>query len=389
MVYNSTDLLFSPYGAYWKHIRKICVSELLNPKNVQSFGLIRQQVGSHMVASIRDHTGQPIDLTRRITSYTSSMICRAAFGRERPEQEMFQELMHEVSRYALGLLIGDFFPSLKFLDGVIGTRRKLKSIRKKLDKFFDELIDEHVQNLGKGEGKQDEDLIDVLLRVKETQGSEFSITVDNIKAIIFDMFAGGSDTSTSTVNWAMSELIRNPTIMVKAQKEIRQAFGTKKKVEESRLHELKYLKMVIKETLRLYPPGAVLMRQACQENIEVNGYHIPIGTSVFINAWAIGRDPEHWVDPENFNPERFLDKDIDFTGSDPKYIPFGMGRRMCPGISFGMANVELCLALLIYNFDWKLPHGVDSNDLDMTETSEIVGTKKEPLYLVPISISND
>ncbi|CAI0552352.1 unnamed protein product [Linum tenue] len=222
-----------------------------------------------------------------------------------------------------------------------------------------------------------EDLVDGLLKLQrnvvDQQG--FTLTDKNIKGVIGDMFIAGSDTSSATVEWAMSELIKNPTIMKKAQEEVRHMFGEKGKVEESRVHELSYLKLVIKETL--------IIRE-CIEECEVGGHLIPIGTRVLINSWAIARDPTAWDQPEEFRPERFMDGAIDYRGTNFEYLPFGAGRRMCPGISFGIANVQLPLANLLFYFNWELPNGEKFESLDMDGTFGITVKRTNELNVVPI-----
>lgn len=181
----------------------------------------------------------------------------------------------------------------------------------------------------------------------------------------------------------MTELLKNPKLMEEAQAEVRQVFNRKGTVDETGIHELKFLKSVIKETLRLHPPLSLIPRE-CRTSCEIYAYNIPAKTKVLINAWAIGRDPKYWVQAERFRPERFLNSSIDYKGMDFEYLPFGSGRRMCPGISMALANVELPLAQLLYHFDWKLPSGLKPEDLDMTEAFGLTISKKEKLYLIPI-----
>lgn len=185
----------------------------------------------------------------------------------------------------------------------------------------------------------------------------------------------------------MLELLKNPRIMRKAQDEVRQVFGNKGLVDESGLQELKFLKLVIKETLRLHPPGPLVPRQSI-ESCVLNGNHIPAKTKVLVNVWAIGRDPRYWIESEKFYPERFLDCGVDFRGANFELIPFGAGKRMCPGISFALANIELPLAKLLYHFDWKLPEGIDHENLDMTERFGLTVRRKEDLYLIPVPFCN-
>ena len=181
----------------------------------------------------------------------------------------------------------------------------------------------------------------------------------------------------------MSEMMRNPRIMRKAQEEVRRIFDRKEEIDEMGIQELKFLKLVIKETLRLHPPLPLLLPRECREKCEIDGHEIPVKSKIIVNAWAIGRDPKHWTEPESFNPERFLDSSIDYKGTNFEYIPFGAGRRICPGILFGLASVELLLATLLYHFDWKLPNGMKQQDLDMTEVFGLAVRRKEDLYLIP------
>ncbi|CDP18841.1 unnamed protein product [Coffea canephora] len=386
--YDSSSIAFSQYGDYWRQMRKICAMEVLSAKSVRSFGSIRQDEVLHLISSIRGSTigGQPINLTEEISSFTSSMICRAACGKVFRERITLIELMKEVLSRTSGFDISDLFPSKKILHHLSSMKPTLQKLHHKIDVILESVINEHIENLARsktvnGEFGQ-EDLIDVLLRIKESGDLQFPITNKTIKAIMFDMFTGGTETSATLVEWAMSEMIRNPNVMSKAQNEIRKAFLGKEKIEEMDIEGLRYLKLVIKETLRLHPPLPLLVPMECRKQCEIDGYIIPSKTRVFVNAWAIQRDPKYWDDPESFKPERFHNNPVDFTGTQFEYLPFGGGRRICPGISFGLANVEFPLAQLLYNFDWKLPGGINSNGLDMTETCGITAPRKNKLCLV-------
>jgi cytochrome P450 len=200
-----------------------------------------------------------------------------------------------------------------------------------------------------------------------------------------DLFIAGSETSSGIVLWAMSEMIKNPIVMEEAQVEVRRVFDKKGYVDETELHQLTYLKSVIKETLRLHPTVPLLVPRESRERCEINGYEIPAKTRVAVNAWAIGRDPKYWIEAESFKPERFVNNLIDFKGTDFEYIPFGAGRRMCPGIAFALPNVELPLAKLLYHFDWKLPNGMSHEEFDMTEAFGLTVGKKHDVCLIPIT----
>jgi cytochrome P450 len=199
------------------------------------------------------------------------------------------------------------------------------------------------------------------------------------------MFAAGTEPSSQVVLWGMSEMVKNPKVMEKAQAEVRRVFDKRGYVDETEMHQLIYLKSVIKETMRLHPPLPLLIPRESRERCEINGYEIPAKTRVAVNIWAIARDPSYWDEAESFKPERFVNSTIDFKGTNFEYIPFGAGRRICPGIAFALANVELPLAQLLYHFDWKLPNGMKNEDLDMSETFGISVGRKHDLCLIPIT----
>lgn len=200
-----------------------------------------------------------------------------------------------------------------------------------------------------------------------------------------DIFIGGGETSSSVVEWGMSELIRNPRVMEEAQAEVRRVYDSKGYVDETELHQLIYLKSIIKETMRLHPPVPLLVPRVSRERCQINGYEIPSKTRIIINAWAIGRNPKYWGETESFKPERFLNSSIDFRGTDFEFIPFGAGRRICPGITFAIPNIELPLAQLLYHFDWKLPNKMNIEELDMKESNGITLRRENDLCLIPIA----
>lgn len=181
------------------------------------------------------------------------------------------------------------------------------------------------------------------------------------------MFAAGIDTTFIILDWGMTELVMNPKVMEKVQKEIRSIMKDKTVVSESDVPQMHYLRAVIKEIFRLHPPAPVLAPRESMQDVVIDGYDIPSKMRIFVNAWAIGRDPESWKNPEAFEPDRFMGSSIDYRGREFELIPFGSGRRSCPAITFRVATVELALAQLLHSFDWELPPGVEAKDLDMAE----------------------
>ncbi|XXG72383.1 hypothetical protein AAC387_Pa07g1493 [Persea americana] len=197
-----------------------------------------------------------------------------------------------------------------------------------------------------------------------------------------NILVAGTDTGSATLTWAMTELVKNPKVLKKAQDEVRRVIGRKNKVEESDILQLQYLKLVVKETFRLHPPTPLLLPRETIRHCKIDGYDILPKTLVFINAQAIGRDPDCWQHPNEFMPERFMGNEIDYKGQHFEFIPFGAGRRICPGMLFGTTSVELALANLLYLFNWELPSGTNIEDLDMSEAPGITTHKKYGLLLV-------
>ncbi|XP_073101457.1 uncharacterized protein [Elaeis guineensis] len=185
-----------------------------------------------------------------------------------------------------------------------------------------------------------------------------------------DIFAAGTDTSYITLEWTMAELARSPNRLKRVQDEIRGILGNKSKVKEDDITKMKYLKAVIKESLRLHPPAPLLVPRESLEATKIQGYEIPKKTRILVNAFSIGQDPEFWEEAHEFRPERFLNNLIDFKGNDFRFIPFGAGRRICPGMHLAISTIELSLANLLYRFDWKLPNNMSPEDLDMWKLME-------------------
>ncbi|XP_020237503.2 cytochrome P450 71D11 [Cajanus cajan] len=387
--YEATGIASAPYGNYWRVLRKICTMELLSPKRVDSFQPIRElEELTSLIKMIDSHKGSPINLTHVVLSSIYSIISRAAFGKKYgKEQEEFISLMKE------GLtILGDLFPSTRWLSVVTGLRPKLERLHRQVDQILENIIIEHKMaksKVRKGQDEGKEDLVDILLKFQDGNDSNNHICLTNkhVKATILEIFGAGAEPSAITIDWATAEMVKDPRVMKKAQAEARKVFNMKGRVDGTCINELKYLKLVVKETLRLHPPGPLLLPRECRQACKIHGYLIPFGSIVIVNAWAIGRDPNYWTEPERFYPERFIDSSIDHSGNSFEYIPFGAGRRLCPGSNFGLMNVELTLALLLYHFDWKLPNGMKNEDLDMTEEFKVTIRRKEDLYLIPVSSS--
>ncbi|RDX60715.1 Cytochrome P450 71D8, partial [Mucuna pruriens] len=382
--YGGLDIAFSPYGDYFRQMKKIFVSELLSAKRVQSFSFIREDETAKFIDSIRKSAGSPINLTSRIFSMINNSVSREAFGNKFKDQDEFVSLIQKVLAAGGGFDLAELFPSMKFIHFITGNKAKIEKLHKQLDKVLESIVREHQekQERAKEDGGEveDEDLADVLLRIQQSDTLDVKMTTRNVKALILDVFVAGTDTSASTIEWAMTEMMRNPRVREKAQAELRE----KEIINESDIEQLSYLKLVIKETLRVHPPTPLLLPRECSERTIIDGYEIPVKTKVMVNVWAICRDPQYWTDAEKFIPERFEGSSIDFKGNNFEYLPFGAGRRMCPGMTFGLASIMLPLALLLYHFNWELPNQMKPQDLDMTERFGSAIGRKNDLYLIPL-----
>uniref|UniRef100_A0A0D9VD22 Cytochrome P450 n=1 Tax=Leersia perrieri TaxID=77586 RepID=A0A0D9VD22_9ORYZ len=309
-------------------------------------------------------------------------------------RDEFLECLGEGLKLVSGFSVADLFPSSWLAGFLTGAARAARENHRKNFELMDCAIQQHQERraamAARGEVvEEDDDLVDVLLRIQKGGGLDVPLTMGVIKAVILDLYSAGSETSSTTIQWAMSELMRNPRVMKKAQAELRDSLQGKPRVVEEDLVNLSYLKLIIKETLRMHLPAPLLLPRESREACKILGYDIPKGTTMLVNAWAIGRDPKYWDDPEEFKPERFEDGKIDYKGLNFEFLPFGAGRRICPGIIFAQANMELALATLLYHFDWSLPDGLKPSELDMTEDIGLTVRRKNDLYLHAVTQITD
>ncbi|XP_021863486.1 cytochrome P450 736A117-like isoform X2 [Spinacia oleracea] len=397
--YDNKDVAFAPYGDHWRQMKSICVMQLLSNKKVESFRKIRQEEVAYVVEKISRSHASLVNLSEIIVTFTNDVICRAAFGRKYSSNHEggidFRELVNEAMELLLVFSLGEFIPLLSWVDRVRGLDSRVENVAKKLDEFLETVVQDHqspqksskksLSSESDDDGNNGKNFVDILLEYQRE--NKDALEMDSIKAVLLNMFFAGTETIYTLLEWMMSELIRHPRIMKKVQEEIREIVGGKgrRKVCEDDLEKLNYLKAVIKEAIRLHPPAPLLMFREPSQDVKIDGFDIAKGTQVIINAWAIQRDPAIWEEPEEFRPERFLnsnDTSYDFRGQNVQLIPFGAGRRMCPGISFAMVNAELIAANLLYEFDWKMPGGEECGKLDMAESVGITTHKRLPLMLI-------
>ncbi|KAL3850426.1 hypothetical protein ACJIZ3_012308 [Penstemon smallii] len=377
LVYNNASFGFSN-GPYWREMRKLVMLEVLSPRRLESMRNLRV---SEICTSIRElyletKVGFPVRVTisRWIEQLTLNIIVRTVAGIRygngsgNGEVERFRGLFRELTFLSGEFVLSDVipFPFLKMLD-LQGYVKRMKRVAKELDAIIEKWIDEHVQRRGKGgEGvrDQEQDFIDVMLSTLDDKFESYGVPRRTIiKATVVNVVLGGFDTMSVYLSWLLALLINHKKVLNQAQQEIESKIGKQKWVQESDIKDLPYLQSIISEALRLYPPLPLSIPHEAVQDCHLSGYFIPKGTLLFVNLFKLHRDPRFWSDPDRFMPERFFNSDA--LGQQFEFIPFGSGRRSCPGITFAMHVTNLTIARLIQGFDFDAPGG--SKYVDMSE----------------------
>ncbi|GMI97845.1 TRANSPARENT TESTA 7, CYTOCHROME P450 75B1 [Hibiscus trionum] len=396
VTYNYSDMLFAPYGPHWRQARKIYLKELFSPKRLEFFEFIRVEEMRALVSRLYGSSGKPVLLREQLLYFSLCIMSRMVLGKKRfsvfgdgrlgskpiltPHE--FQEMIDEVLLLNGVFHIGDWIPWLEFLD-LQGYLKRMKDLKKKLDRFLNHVFDEHKRR--KTELCNDfvaHDMVDLLLQLAEDPDLDVKLTYDALRGLTLDLMAGGTDTAAITVEWAISELVKQPHLIRQATEELDKVIGRERWAEEKDIPQLPFLDAIIKETLRKYPVAPLLAPHLAMEDCNVAGYDIRKGTRVFVNAWSIGRDPSVWEQPDKFRPERFVGRNIDVKGQNFEMLPFGAGRRMCPGYNLGLKMVQLSMANLLQGFNWKLPENAKVEDLNMEEACGLTLPRKFPLVAV-------
>ncbi|XP_057832597.1 cytochrome P450 93A3-like [Cryptomeria japonica] len=281
------------------------------------------------------------DMASELISLANNVISRMAMSTRCSSTDAqateCRKIVQEVIELTGKFNLEDYIFFCKNLD-LQGYERQMKDVHRCFDNIMNRILEQHEQQAADDNDNDDDngngrpkDLIDILLSISKDKQAEVKFTRENIKATVLDLFTEGTDTSSIATEWALSEVIRNPEILNKTREEIKEVVGSGRLVEESDIPKMVYLQSIVKESLRLHPPGPLALRESTEE-CNIDGYFIPVQTRVFINIWALGRDPKHWENPLEFRPERFSESSIDVRGQHFQILPFGGGRRGCPGI---------------------------------------------------------
>ncbi|KAA8540957.1 hypothetical protein F0562_024905 [Nyssa sinensis] len=387
---DGNDLTWADYGPHYVKLRKVCTLELFSTKSIKVLSFIREDEVTNMVESIfRDCTepssyGKGLLLRNYLREVAFNTITRMVFGKQFAslEGEMdeklqeFKAIMRDEPGLGASFGILEHIPWLSWLFWL--KQDDLDKHLARRDRLAKAIIDEHAL-AGKKSGVAKQHFVDVLLSLQE----KYELSEDTIRGLLLDMISAGSDTSAIAVEWAMAELIKNPNVQYKAHEELERVIGSDRVMIESDLSNLPYLQCVAKEALRLHPPTPLMLPHKANADVKIGGYNIPKGSSVHVNVWAIGRDPAIWPDPLEFRPERFIEEDVDMKGHDFRLLPFGAGRRACPGAQLGINLVTSMLGHLLHHFKWTLPQGEKPEAIDMLEKPGLVAYMRTPLQAVP------
>lgn len=392
IAYNYQDLVFAPYGPRWRLLRKISSVHLFSAKALDDFRHVRQEEVAILIRALASAGDAAVNLNQLLSVCTTNALGRVMLGKrvfsdgDDSKAEDFKQMVVELMVLAGVFNIGDFIPMLDWLDlqGVVG---KMKKLHARFDSFLNPILEEHKIHSRGASGKH-VDLLSTLISLKDDLAGEGEkISDTEIKALLLNMFVAGTDTSSSTVEWALAELIRHPKILVQAQQELDKVVGRERLVTESDLSQLTFFQAIIKETFRLHPSTPLSLPRMAAESCEINGYFIPKGSTLLVNVWAIARDPDVWSEPLEFRPERFLPggekANVDVKGNDFEVIPFGAGRRICAGLSLGLRMVQLVTATLVHSFDWDLADGQLPEELNMEEGYGLTLQRAKPLKVHP------
>lgn len=393
IAYNYQDLVFAPYGPRWRLLRKICAVHLFSAKALDDFVHVRQEEVRVLTGALARSGETPAYIGQMVNVCATNAISRMLLGRRVVEHEQgggdtkakeFKAMVMELMVLAGVFNIGDFIPQLESLD-LQGVAKKMKRLHSRFDAFLSAIVEEHKID-GSSRNEAHVDLLTTLMSLKDVDDSKGGrLTETEIKALLLNLFTAGTDTTSSTVEWTIAELLRHPKYLAQARHELDSVAGKDRLVCERDLTNLTFLQATVKETLRLHPSTPLSLPRIAQESCEINGYFIPKDSTLLVNVWAICRDPDAWANPLEFRPERFLPggerPNADVRGNDFELIPFGAGRRTCAGTSLGVRMVQFLTASLIHAFDFHLVNGQLAQNLNMDEAYGLTLQRAEPLVV--------
>ncbi|PIA38227.1 hypothetical protein AQUCO_02800121v1 [Aquilegia coerulea] len=379
--YDYTALVSANYGDHWRNLRRLCSAEIFSPGRLNMFLFIREEEIMNLMSSLYKMCSggafARVELRWKLCELTFNNITRMVAGKRyygdvgienKGEAKQFQQLIGAAFKLSGAANAGDYLPFLRWID-YAGIEKNMSIISKKMDNFLQGLINERRQC------NSNDTMIDHLLSLQQSQPDYY--TDDIIKGLVLNTLIGGTNTSETTIEWAMSLLVNHPEVLKKARDEIDTQVGFERLVKEEDLSKLPYLKCIVSETFRMFPPLPLVLPHESSQDCKLGGYDVPRGTIILANAWAVHRDPKVWDEPNNFKPERFEGglKEVEVQ----KLLPFGMGRRVCPGAGLGQCVVGSALGCLIQCFEWDR---VNAEKVDLVEGTGLAMPRANPLVVV-------
>ncbi|KAL2906326.1 Cytochrome P450 81E8 [Bienertia sinuspersici] len=355
--YNWKTLIWAPYGNLWRNLRRISTIHIFSLHSLQlSSGIRSEEVMSliHRISRELERENRTVHIGEALFEMSQKVMMRvlAEEGLKGEEAKRFRNVIEEIMRVEGSSTIVDVFPWLRYLGVKQRLWRRFRGLAEEKEKILDDLLEKN-KCQGISSNRLQKAFIQVLLSLQKSEPEFY--TDEMIKGLFQVLLLAGTDTSAGTIEWALSLLLNNPMVLKKAQYEIASQIGHDQLIEESDLSHLPYLRSIIYETLRLYPAAPLLIPHESSEKCVIAGYNIPRGTMLLVNVWAIHNNPNYWAEPEKFRPERFQGMEKDEEQMKYKFMPFGSGRRACPGEGMAMRMVGLTLGLLLQYFKWERP----------------------------------
>nr|CAB3491726.1 unnamed protein product [Digitaria exilis] len=389
--HHAHSIIALPPRRKWRALRKLCAEHVLAPRRLADLRAAREDEARDLARAVSGEDGgsPAVAVARVVFPRVAGVLWRS----------MFSEAMDATTARELGDVVreavvvagapnpSDYFPALAAAD-LLGVRWRMEKLVAWTYMVIDQQIELRRRRRTAGEPRKN-DLLDAALDMEGEvdEGEGWAMNQDAIRGMLMDLLVAGSGSTTSTIEWAMAELLQNPRCMAKVQDEIKGVLGTRRHVEERDISKLPYLQAVVKETLRLHPTVPIGLNKA-EATVEIHGYKVPKGTTVYVNLWDICRRAKAWDEPEEFMPERFDKDDVSFLGTNFELIPFGAGRRICLGMPLAERMLHLMLASLLHRFEWTmLPEDGQQGGLDMAEQFGLVLSLATPLRAVAREMS--
>ncbi|KAJ9186795.1 hypothetical protein P3X46_002329 [Hevea brasiliensis] len=379
--YNYTSLVWAPYGDLWRNLRKLSSLEILSSHRLQLLSSIRSDEVKLLIRRLFKSKDETVDLKSAFFELMLNVMMRMIAGKryygenveEKEAAASFRRIVRETFQSAGTSNMGDYLPLLAKIGGV---EKRMLDLQERRDGFIQVLIEEHRKRMSISPSEEkNKTLIEVLLTLQRSDPEYY--TDETIKSLMLVLLAAGTDTSAVTMEWAMSLLMNDLEILKKAQNEIDNVIGHDRLMTESDTLKIPYLHCIISEVMRMYPPGPLLVPHESSEECSIGGYRVPPGTMLIVNMWSIQNDPRVWEEPRKFKPERFEGCEAGVRDGF-RLMPFGSGRRSCPGESLALRMVSLTLGSVLQCFEWER---VGKEMVDMTEGAGLTMPKAQPLIV--------